>query len=129
MIELAPPQGYCVGMQEGLFTPIFQGPNPPVLFLQVLLRRNVVRSTDGLMNPGSGHTTTGAQINGAGGLIVEENVLDVTDAYPLQFKACNSDQFFANQTPAGALVQAHNLGTSTYVNELANVEDTVLLAL
>ena len=62
-------------------------------------------------------------------LIVEENVLDVTDAYPLRFQACNSAQFFANQTAAGALVQGRNLGSNTYINELANVEDAVLLGI
>jgi hypothetical protein len=62
-------------------------------------------------------------------LIVEENVLDVTDAYALRLQACNSAQFFANQTPPGGLVPGFNKDTNANVNELSNVEDTILLAI
>ena len=111
--------------------------NPPAIFPQVLLRRNVIRPADGIADPPSGYWRVGLSVFSGGGVIIEENVVDASYSDPVklqasvQFGACNSTQLFANQTPAGGLVQGFNKAptVNAYVNELSNVEDTILLAI
>src|SRR5262249_5850791 len=74
LIESAPPQtDSSLGMRTGTTLT-----NPPILFPQVLLRRNVIRATDGMPDPPSpyGYTRVGLQVLSGGGLIIEENVID-----------------------------------------------------
>jgi hypothetical protein len=135
VIEQAPPQSYfSIGADAGSVPSI-----PPVLFPEVLWRRNVIRATDGLADPpASAWTRIGLDLQAAGGAIVEENVVDATDAHhvvdapdanAVRFSACATAQFFANQTAAGGLIQGFNNDTKANVSELSNVEDAAILAI
>jgi hypothetical protein len=125
VIELRPPQAYfSSGFWDGVVTA-----NPPALFPQIVQRRNVIRITDGVSNPPSGFSTIGFMTFAAGDVIIEENVMNVTEANPIQFNGCNSVKFLANQTPAGGLIQARNSATNTNVSELSSVEDAIIFAL
>jgi hypothetical protein len=105
----------------------------PVLYPQVLLRRNIMRQVDGISDPSIGlpadAASRGIVVQACGTFTAEENVLDLPAAHNIDYNYCGSTGFFANQTSAGALIQGYNHGTSSNSNELStNVEDAAVLA-
>jgi hypothetical protein len=58
-------------------------------------------------------------------------VIDVSGSNPVRFEACNSTEFFANQTSAGALIPGFNIDPTVNVpvDELSTyVEDAAIVA-
>ena len=88
------------------------------------------------MNPAGGSPAyqtgieaTGIDADGCGALFTEENVLDVAPASPITYPFCGTGKFFANQTPAGALIQGVDTNTQTTASDLSiDVEDAAVLA-
>jgi hypothetical protein len=123
--DSVPPQTYCsLGMRTGT-----NPANPPTLVPQVLLRRNVIRETDGIADPPSRYTRMGLQVLSGGGVIIEENTIDASDPNPLSFQGCSSAGFFANQTPGGVLIQGQESSSGVKASEVStDVEDAAVLA-
>jgi hypothetical protein len=128
VIDLLPSQtvfnssrGVQLGYESGNFA----------LFPQVVLRRNIIRHMDAVMDFGT-YQTLGFVLFSCGALIAEENVidLDLGTPSPIRFDSCPTAEFFANQTSAGTLIQgATPFDSPSSVNELStNVEDAALLA-
>jgi hypothetical protein len=130
LMDLAPSQtenGSTTGVSLG------DGVGPsPVLFPQVLLRRNIMRQVDGISDPPytpANYVSQGISVQACGALTVEENAMDLPAAHNVQQRYCGSTQYFANQTSAGALIPGYNLDTSSNTDELStNIDDAAVLA-
>jgi len=83
---------------------------------------------DGVLLPN--YVATGVLIAGAKKVIVEDNVVDVAWANPVDARRCGSVEFFNNRTPSGALIQGYNQPAAVKFNELTtDVEDAFLLSI
>jgi hypothetical protein len=104
----------------------------PVLFPQVLLRRNIMRQVDDISDPPytpANYASQGISVQACGTFTAEENVIDLPAAHNVQQRYCGSTEFFANMTSAGALIPGYDLGTSSSTNELStNIDDAAVLA-
>ena len=74
----------------------------PPLFRQLVIRGNIIRHVDGLSDPPP-PTIQGAgiQVSGCGDLIVEDNLVDLDRATPIEFSLCDKVRFFNDRTSAG----------------------------
>ncbi len=62
-------------------------------------------------------------------LIVENNIIDVGAARPIQFNKCGVTQFFNNQSSAGKLIRGYNQVTQEVLSGIEDMIDaTVLLS-
>jgi hypothetical protein len=105
-------------------------PITPPLVPQAQARRNVIRhpdsGSDPSLNPPVTAQSAAIQISGCLSQILEENVISVERVNPIQEYYCGSTQFFANQTPGGALVQGAEgtiPATAVKVQELSTLID------
>jgi len=102
----------------------------PPLFREAVIRRNVIRHVDGASDPPGMIQGTGIQVSGCAELIVEENVVDLDRATPIEYSFCDKARFFNNLTSSGALIQAVDTSSSIKASELTtDIEDAALLAL
>jgi hypothetical protein len=85
---------------------------------------------DPSVNPPVQAKSTGFSISSCAALIVEENVIDVETAPPIQFASSTQAEFFANKTSGGTLLQGYNADTHSSVPEVSTrVGDALGLAL
>ena len=91
----------------------------PILFTAALARRNVVRYFEG-NSDAPGLPTLAVSMSGCGGLIVEENIIELV-ANPVQYAFTESSKFFSNQTPAGTLVPGYDNDSTSlqFVDEVS----------
>ena len=92
----------------------------PILFTAALARRNVVRYLEG-NSDAPGLPTLAVSMSGCGGLIVEENIIDLQVANPIQYAFTESSKFFSNQTPAGTLIPGYDNDSTSlqFVDEVS----------
>ena len=101
----------------------------PPLFRQVVIRGNVIRHVDGASDPPGMVLATGIWVLGCGELIVEDNVVDLDRAIPIEYSMCGNVRFFNNRTSAGVLLQGNNTDVSMKTSELpTDIEDALFLA-
>src|ERR1051326_3404661 len=80
------------------------------LFPLAVLRRNVIRHADGVgVNFGQSYPYVSSALIAfsCGGLIAEENIIDIKDPTSFRFDSCAAAEFFANQSSSGNLIQGH----------------------
>jgi len=115
-----PPCGILIGWSLA--------PPAPPIFLQVLVRRNVIHDIDYAFDT-SGFPV-GIRLLSCGKGVIEDDVIDLNSIWtgPQLFQqACASLKYFNNQTSAGNLIQAYNYDIQQYVNEIASDTDLALL--
>jgi len=97
--------------------------NLPYLFRQVVIRGNIIRQVAD--PPDLYHF--GITVFSAEKLIVENNIIDVGAARPIQFNKCGLTQFFNNQTSAGKLIPGYNQVTQEALSRIEDMIDATLL--
>ena len=92
----------------------------PVLFTAVLVRKNVARYFDASSDDPD-LPTLAVSASGCGGLIVEENTIDLQPVNPIQYEFTQCPKFFSNQTPAGALIPGYDNDSTSlqFVDEVS----------
>ncbi len=115
-----PPTG--VFMTGGDFAPVYSFP-------QAVVRGNVIRSADGIVDPTN--QQHGVWLGSCGNAIVEDNIIDLNPYFPILFdKTSSVVECFNNSTPSGAVIRGLNTNTNRYTDELAtNIEDTVCISI
>lgn len=100
---------------------------PAYVFGTVIIRDNKIRYLDGLNDPS--YVGYGMQINGAGDLLVRNNVVDSasTIAHTIQNTRCGAVVYFNNLTASGTLIQGWNDDNSTSYEELTTLADFALV--
>lgn len=126
-IELVPtPSNW--GSPYGILVGYAISSSPP-LVQESVMRHNWIRHLDGLSDPSGMTQATAMLIDGCEELISEENAIDLNSPTPLNFEYCTNTEFFANQSPEGALIPCYNLATNMSASELqTNIDDAVILA-
>jgi len=95
---------------------------------EVIIRQNAVSYVDEVFD--GGYTGIGIHVRGAKNLNVQNNVVDVQPANPLQDLRCGSVKYFNNQKPDGTLIRGYKDDTDQLYNELeTDAEDALVLAL
>lgn len=111
-------------------------PAPPCVFGDVVIRNNKIRYLDGRMQDaptGQPMAGTGVQVARAQNLLVQNNVVEIIPAHPLQnFRCAGANggvKYFNNQTPTGVIVQGYEGELGFSYSELATeAEDAFILA-
>ncbi len=106
------------------------------MFGDVVIRNNKIRYIDGrTQNAPTGQPMagTGIQVARAQNLIVQNNVVEIIPAHPLQNFRCaavnGGVKYFNNQTPVGLLVQGYEANYGFNYSELATeAEDAFIMA-
>jgi len=102
-------------------------PPPPYVHGEIVVRNNVVRHIDGLLNPS--FVSGGVQVASAKKVIVENNVIDVVPSNSVWTLRCGAAQFLNNQSSSGVLIQGYNNDTMKNYDELeTTIADAVLVA-
>jgi hypothetical protein len=124
VIEMGPTiNGSGWGPPTGIwFYNHFAGGNPPpYLYDQVVIRRNVIRSLDGVTDP-YGYSN-GMRLDMCAQGIVEESVVDLNSLYfaPIWQVRCNPIKYLNNETSAGVLIQGQIYETGQFAEELSTL--------
>lgn len=99
---------------------------PQYSFRRVLVRENLVRLVPGIPNP----YALALNLRDGEQAIIEQNLLDLENAFPLQQLRSQTVHYFNNQNLQGALVQGFDSGMFQTLDELATrVEDAMILSL
>ena len=77
--------------------------------------------------------TIGIYASGCGGLIVEDNVIQLDIAVPIQFAYCRAIRFFNNRSPSGQLLrgidETNGLNPKPTDELTTLIEDAVVVAI
>jgi hypothetical protein len=91
-------------------------PTSPYVFGQIVIIANVIRMSEAAFD--STTTPLGIKLNNCEQAIVEDNVLNLLRATPIEFVACGAIKFFNNQSPSGKLLQGYDVTNTRLLNEL-----------
>ena len=104
------------------------GQAPDHVHGDIIVRNNKI-SYVAMVYDGS-YAGSGMELNGAEGLRVEDNTVDVQPANPIRNQRCGAVTYFNNKTPTGVLIQGFNDDTDKRYDELeTEAEDALVLAL
>ena len=73
------------------------------IFRRVVIRNNVIRFVDGLTEDIA--SSFGIDLYYCEDALVEDNVVDLANAYPIRHHSCRTMRYFNNQNSAGQLIQ------------------------
>ena len=114
-----------IAVGDGL--PIILDP-PPYPHGEVIIRNNIIKMVDGQTDPAFG--AWGIFVPGAKRVVVEDNIVDVTNANPIREWRSGTVRLFNNRTAAGALIQGVNGNSLIKRSELpVEIEDATLLSI
>jgi hypothetical protein len=124
------PAGYSPPTAINLYDSGPGGDMQNFLFMQTVIRRNVMHTVDGATDTSGFPVGIGLHSCGKG--VVEENVSDLNSLYPSPPAPINqvgsgSVKYLNNQTPAGNLVQGYIQDIGQYANEITTDIDLALL--
>ena len=94
-------------------------------FQQVIIRRNVIRHVDNASDPTQYPICV--HLDSTANAIVEDNIINLDTAIPVQHLTVGQVKYFDNQTPSGKLIQGYKVpAPSQLVNELTTDTDSAL---
>ena len=95
-------------------------PLDPYVFQQVFIRGNVIRHADNASDPNPSPPSLAVQLQSCAAAIIEDNVIRLDRATPIEFSACGTVKCFNNQSAAGKLIQGYKMdaGATRFINEL-----------
>jgi hypothetical protein len=111
---LDPPAG--VRLERTASSPA--APESPYVFRDVVIRGNLVRHVNNVSDPAENPESLALQLVNCDRLIVEENVIKLDRASPIEFRDCGAVKFFNDQAPSGKLIQGYDATQARFVNEL-----------
>lgn len=107
----------------------------PFTYPQMVIRENLMRRVDGAISiPVQGNLPVGVRVYSVEKGIIQENIIDLDDANPIQHLHSKDVKSFNNTTASGALVRGHDAtppeNLSQKDDELATlIEDAIVLSL
>lgn len=132
VIELADRKYYEWGTPFGIWIAdnALISPPPPYPHGEAIVRRNVVRYVDGIVN--SDNNAFAVYVAGTKKALVSDNIVDTATAWqpnPIT-QARSQVQYFNNSSADGASVRGHNADTGKRLDELeTTIQDATLLAI
>lgn len=91
-------------------------PTSPYVFGQIAVLNNVIHQVENAFDTST--VPLAIKLNNCEQAIVEDNVIKLDRATPIEFVACGAIKFFNNQSPSGKLVQGYDVTNSRLMNEL-----------
>jgi hypothetical protein len=93
---------------------------------RLVVEDNVIRFVGGVVDPS--FDALGITVNGAKGLLIVENVIDLANPAPVRHERCGAVYYFNNETSDGKLVHgAENSGEDRFTELQDLIEDSFVL--